>query len=90
MPLDMSSYLENRKTYLENRAKFPLEELTKYAGQWIAWNPTSTRVVASASDPEDLEDLVRRAGQDPGLCVIEGIPDSDSVLGGGSLNLEQV
>ena len=61
-----------------------------YAGQWIAWNPTGTRVVASASDPEDLEDLVRRAGQDPGLCVIEGIPDSDSVLGGGSLNLEQV
>jgi hypothetical protein len=82
MPLDMPRYLENMRKYLENRPRYPPEELLKYAGAWIAWSPDGTRVVASAENAEDLNDRVRAAGEDPLYCVIEGIPEHDSVTGG--------
>jgi hypothetical protein len=64
-------------------ARFPLDELAKYFGQWVAWSPDGTRVVASSTDPDALEDLVRAAGEDPMFCVVEGIPEHDSLIGGG-------
>jgi hypothetical protein len=83
MPFDMQAYLETRRKYLENRPRFPLDELAKYFGQWVAWSPDGTRVVASSTDPDALEDLVRAAGEDPMFCVVEGIPEHDSLIGGG-------
>ncbi len=83
MPRDLTTYLKNRRTFLANRAAFPPEELVRFAGQWVAWSPDGTRVVASADAPAALEDLVRAAGEDPARCVLEGIPDGDAVLGGG-------
>jgi hypothetical protein len=68
--------------YLKNRVQFPLEELAKHRGEWIAWSPDGTRIVASSHDPEALDDLIRAAGEDPEECPTEGIPDSDTVLGG--------
>src|SRR5207245_294383 len=65
MPLDMPVYLENMRKFLENRQKFPPEELVKYMGSWIAWSPDGTRIVAHTQQPEDLEELVRAAGEDP-------------------------
>jgi hypothetical protein len=82
MPFDMPLYLENRRKFLENRQKFPLDELAQYAGQWIAWSPDGTRIVASSRDQEELEGLVQAAGEDPLQCVQEGIPDHDTLLGG--------
>lgn len=78
MPLDMPSYLETRRKFLANRAVFPVDELAKYAGRWVAWSPDGTRVAASAADPELLDDLLHACGEDPGLCVIEGIPGDDA------------
>lgn len=68
--------------YLKNRLRFPLDELAKHAGDWVAWSPDGTRIVAAARDPAALDGLIRIAGEDPERCVVEGIPDSDSVLGG--------
>jgi hypothetical protein len=76
MALNMQLYPENRRRFLENRPKYPLDELLRYAGRWIAWSPDGTRVVASAEDLENLEDLVRQGGEDPAQCVIEGIPET--------------
>jgi hypothetical protein len=81
MPFDMPAYLERLRTFLPNRANFPVEELEKYAGLWVAFSPDGTRVVASAYDPADLESLVRAAGLDPMHCVIEGIPGDDGWFG---------
>jgi len=83
MALDMQLYLENRRRFLENRQRFPLEELAKYMGCWIAWSPDGTRVVASAVNLDDLENLVRESGEDSTQCVIEGIPEQETVIGGG-------
>jgi hypothetical protein len=70
------------RKYLENRQRYPLEELAKHAGGWIAWSPDGTRIVASAKNPEDVEQLVRAAGEDPLHCIVEGIPEGDSLIGG--------
>jgi len=73
MAIDMAAYLENRRKFLENRQKFPLEELAKHLGKWVAWSPDGGRILASAADPGDLEELVRAAGENPVQCVLEGI-----------------
>ncbi|MBI3619216.1 hypothetical protein HY213_04265 [Candidatus Peregrinibacteria bacterium] len=71
----------NQETFLENRRKFSQEELTKYMGRWVAWSPDEKSIVASVPSSgglEQLDELVRAAGEDPEDCTIEGIP-SDSV-----------
>jgi hypothetical protein len=70
------------QTYLKNRVAFPLGELAKHRGEWVAWSPDGTRLVATSRDPEALDDLVRAAGEDPENCVVEGIPDADCIIGG--------
>jgi hypothetical protein len=68
--------------YLQNRLSFPLEELAKHRGEWIAWSPDGKRLVAASQNPDALDDLVRNAGENPEECPIEGIPDADCVLVG--------
>ena len=72
----------NMQEYLKNRGAFPLEELAKHRGEWVAWSPDGRRLVATCRDPDALDDLVRAAGEDPENCLIEGIPDADCVIGG--------
>jgi hypothetical protein len=81
MVLDMDRNLEYMRQYLENRPRFPLDELAKYMGSWVAWSPDGTRIVASSNNPDELESLVQAAGEDPMYCVVEGIPEYDSFLG---------
>lgn len=60
----------------------PAKDLAPYAGRWIAWSPDGARSVAEVEAPEDLDDRIRTAGEDPERCVIEGIPTTDALLGG--------
>jgi hypothetical protein len=82
MSLDMPAYLEARRKFLANRAAFPVEDLAKYAGLWIAWSPDGTRVAASAVGPELLDNILTANGENPDLCVVEGIPDDNGIIGG--------
>ncbi len=81
MPRDMPSYLQMRRTFLANRAAFPAAELAKYAGEWVAWSPDGTRVAAHAPRPELLDGLLRACGEDPALCVVEGLPGDEALFG---------
>ena len=36
--------------YTKNRPNFPISELQKYAGQWVAFSADCTRIVDSAAD----------------------------------------
>jgi hypothetical protein len=76
------SELEDHRKFLENRAKFPLDELARRAGRWIAWGPDGSRIVAEANDAEALDRLVLEAGEGPERCITEGIPADDSIIGG--------
>ncbi len=72
----------NMREYLKNRIAFPLEELAKHRGEWVAWSPDGCRLVATSRHPDALYDLIRAAGEEPENCPIEGIPDADCVIGG--------
>ena len=81
MNVDMPAYLAKRRAFLSNRAKFPATELTKYAGQWVAWSPDGSRIAASAAQPEMLDGLLIACGENPANCVIEGIPGEEAMFG---------
>jgi hypothetical protein len=66
--------------HMENRNRFPAGELEKYRGQWIAWSLDGTRIIAHADDPDDLDALILQAGGDPQRCVVEGLPEEDTVF----------
>ena len=63
--------------YLKNRLAFPLTELSKHHGEWVAWSPDGSRLVAWSRNLDDLDKLVLVAGEDPENCTIEGIPDTE-------------
>jgi hypothetical protein len=83
--MDVMSEPECRRRFLERRAAIPAEALARHAGRWIAWSPDGSRLVAEADAPEDLDDRIRAAGEDPERCVVEGIPEADALLGGEGL-----
>jgi hypothetical protein len=85
MPTDQKSELEDRRKFLKSRAALPAEALAPYAGHWIAWSPDGAQIVAHSEIPEDLDDRIRAAGEDPERCVVEGIPATEAMLGGEGL-----
>jgi hypothetical protein len=48
-----------------NRNKFPLADLQKYAGQWVAWSADGTHIVASHADMLALCKILDDAGVKP-------------------------
>jgi len=85
MSADVTNEMECCRKFLEHRAALPAGALTPYAGRWIAWGPDGARIVAVSQAPEDLDDRIRAAGEDPERCVVEGVPTTDAMLGGEGL-----
>ena len=64
--------------FIKNRQAFPLEELEKYEGQWVAWRPDGTHIVAASSTSEQaVWDGIAAAGYDPQECVFSYVPRPD-------------
>lgn len=72
----IEEYAARMKCFLENRPRFPLQELARYAGQCIAWAPDGTAIVASAADYDTLAERVRAAGFDVFRCVFSYVEDT--------------
>jgi Family of unknown function (DUF5678) len=53
----------------ENRSKFPLDELAKYAGKHIAFDLDGTHILASGDTIEEVEQQLEAAGIDPSRVV---------------------
>jgi hypothetical protein len=66
--------------HMENRNRFPPEELEKYRGQYIAWSLDGTRIIAHADDPDTLDELIVQAGEDLRRCVLSCLPEEDTVF----------
>jgi hypothetical protein len=69
--------------FAKNRAAFPIDELAKFVGKWVAFTPDGTKIVAAHEDVLLLDQLVRDAGFDPRTVVFEGVPEEDTMYGGG-------
>jgi hypothetical protein len=71
-------------TYIKNRSAVPLTELEKHAGQWVAWAPDGTHIVAGSGKSEEaLIDLLQAAGKDPLQFVFDYVPGLDETNLGG-------
>lgn len=71
-------------TYIKNRRAFPLEDLEKYAGQWVAWTQDGSHIVAGSSQSEEaLLALLRDRGKEPSQFVFDYIPGLDETILGG-------
>lgn len=68
--------------YEANRSRFTAEEMAKYSGQWVAFTPDGSRIVANSDDLAELDRLVVASGEDPQAVGIERISDDGSFLGG--------
>jgi hypothetical protein len=71
--------------YRENRAKFPLRELAKYQGQWVAFSLDGTRIIASCEDLGTLDKLIIERGENPEQVTLERIDLDDVCVGGAEL-----
>lgn len=71
--------LDDLRKFPENRRNFPLDELSKYAGQHVAWSADGTRILASGATDELVEDELLRAGIDPGTVVFGFVDPPDEV-----------
>jgi hypothetical protein len=63
----------------KNRAAFPPEELQKYRGQYIAWSPDGSRILANDQDGRKLDETVRALGYDPAKILFSLVPDEEGI-----------
>jgi hypothetical protein len=79
--------LSSTVIYRENRERFPLEELVKYEGKWVAFSADGRRIVADAASIAELAVQLSAARQNMKDVVLEHIAiDSMEVnLGGADL-----
>ena len=45
--------------FIRNRSRFPVEELGKYIGQYVAWSPDGTGIIASDEDQIRLDQWLK-------------------------------
>jgi hypothetical protein len=70
--------------FRENRAKFPLDELKQYDGQWVAFSADGRRIVASAATIAAVAERVRSTNERLAEVMIEhiGIESGEIEVGG--------
>ncbi len=69
--------------FITNRTQMPPEELQRYSGQYVAWSPDGTRIIAADPDELRLEAAIQAAGYDPADLVVSFVPPVDEVISGG-------
>ncbi len=62
--------------FLENQRKFPVEELSRYQGQHIAWSWDGSQILAADPDRGVLDQKLRDAGVDPLEVIHDFVEDS--------------
>jgi hypothetical protein len=69
--------------FVKNRLAFPPDELARFAGQYVAWSPDGTRILASDEDELRLDATLKHAGYDTSEILVAFVPDPDEVILGG-------
>ncbi len=64
----------------KNRAQVGLEELEKYTGKYVAWDPSGTCIVAAHEDEVQLHAAIIAKGLDPAEILVSFVPPSDEVI----------
>ncbi len=64
---------------LSIRARFDPAVLAQYMGEFIAWSPDGTRIIAHAKDDKTIFRLLDETGEDPGLCLVDYVGDDTEI-----------
>jgi hypothetical protein len=56
--------------FRRNQSRIPRAELEKHNGQYVAWSPDGSRIVAADPDPLRLDALLGAAGYDPSEILV--------------------
>ena len=73
--------------FQKNRQEFPPEVLARYAGQYVAWDPDGTRILASDEDELQLANAILAAGHNSAEVLIAFVPAEDLVVLGGGMEI---
>jgi Family of unknown function (DUF5678) len=81
--------MQNASTriYRENRASFPLVELRKFAGQWVAFSADGLRIIASAPTIVELTGRLREGKHEVRDVVVERIESETDEINLGAAEL---
>jgi len=61
--------------FLENQRKFPVDELLRYQGQYIAWSWDGSNILAADVNRRALDQKLRDAGIDPLQVIHDFVED---------------
>ena len=69
--------------FRRNQSRFPREELEKYNGQYAAWSPDGTRILAAHTDPAQVDAVLAAAGYDPAEILVNLVAVPEEVAWSG-------
>lgn len=64
----------------------PRDQLSAYRGCWVAFSGDGCRLIASANTLTNLEEKLRKAGEDLEEVLLDWISNGDSILSGSELS----
>jgi hypothetical protein len=71
-------FVPDFRMYSENRRTFPPpEEYLKLAGEWVAFSPDGTRILAHGKEFEEVKAALAAAGLNPFDTVWDHLPPAD-------------
>jgi hypothetical protein len=59
--------------FRRNQSRLPRAELEKYNGQYVAWSPDGTRILAADPDVLKVDALLCAAGYDPAEILVSRV-----------------
>jgi hypothetical protein len=65
--------------FRRNQSRFPPVELAKYNGQYVAWSPDGTAILAADPDPLRVDALLCAAGHDPAEILVSRVAFPEEV-----------
>jgi hypothetical protein len=75
------------QVFQKNRQAFSPKELARYVGQYVAWSPDGTRILACNEDELRLAEAIRAAGHNSADVLIAFVPAEDEILLGGGMEV---
>jgi hypothetical protein len=69
--------------FRRNQSRVPREELEKFNGQYVAWSPDGTRILAAHAEMAQVDSMIVAAGFDPGEILVTRIAIPEEISWGG-------
>ena len=73
--------------FRKNQSQFPLDELEKYNGKYVAWSEDGTQILASDEDMVRLHKRIQEEGYDTGEILIAFVECPGEISWGGAMFL---